>query len=312
MLAKQRNVSDTLGKNVTSNHEKIYDHIESKIGKTKKCTFGHVRGSKTGVKHEGEENVPIRDFELKRCSINEMNEVVTACGDGLQGFCRECSKNRRIKRLEMSRDKNKGGYVTYEESYGKDTKMCSVCKHEKKVRDHFKLSPGMECGLHNVCNSCSKTYGESMGCRLIKYRPDGNFRYTKTTPNQHDDHIMPLVYGGTNEEINHQLLSSRENLAKSSSVMFDNVMHINPLLLSSRWRYILYEAQREKNSVTTFKSRMAVAILEENRRMFRMSDIDIEQIYRNYNIDNNRRLNTDRCVQKFKAYCTEILKMPLI
>ena len=57
---------------------------------------------------------------------------------------------------------------------------------------------------------------------------------------------------------------------------------------------------------------MAVAILEENRRMFRMSDIDIEKIYRNYNIDKNRRLNTDRCVQKFKAYCTEILKMPLI
>lgn len=80
---------------------------------------------------------------------------------------------------------------------------------------------------------------------------------------------------------------------------------------SNVWN-IIYEAQREKNSVTTFKSRMAVAISEENRRMFRMSDIEIEQIYRNYNIDNNRRLNTDRCVEKFKAYCTEILKMPLI
>lgn len=99
-----------------------------------------------------------------------------------------------------------------------------------------------------------------------QWGPDGNFKYAKTEKNQHDDHIMPLAYGGTNEEINHQILSSRENLSKSSSIPFENIMDINPLLLCSRWRPILYTAQREKINITVFKSRMSYAIREEQKK----------------------------------------------
>lgn len=311
MIKIQRVVSDNLGKNNTSNREKIYAHIESIIGKTKKCTFGHKRGSNTGVTHEGEEEVPIREFDLKGSSINGMNQVIISHRDGLQGFCNNCSKRRRNKRLEMSRKKNESGYGydTYEKEYGKSTKKCSVCKDDKSVRTHFRLSLGMECGIHNSCNECSKKYGESMGDRFIKYRPDGNFKYTKTEKNQHDDHIMPLAYGGTNEEINHQLISSTVNLSKSSSIPFDNVMHINPLLLCSRWRPILYTAQREKNSMTVFKSRISSAIIEEQKKINSMTDEEIELIFKQYNENNNRRVNVKRCVEKFKTYCREILKL---
>lgn len=309
MNKKLRIVSNNLGKNNTSNHEKIYSHIESIIGKTKICRFGHTRGSKTGVIHEGEQEINIRDFELKGCSINDMNQVIIKDGDGLQGFCKNCSKRRRKIRLEMSRKKNEGGYDIYEKEYGKSTRKCSVCNDDKNVRTHFKLSPGMECGIHNVCNECSKIYGESMGDRAIKYRPDGNFKYTKTEKNQHDDHIMPLAYGGTNEEINHQLISSTKNLSKSSSIPFDNIMHINPLLLCSRWRPILYTAQREKIYITIFKSRISSAILEEQKKIYSMTDEEKEYIFKQYNKDNNRRLNVKRCVEKFKIYCREILKL---
>lgn len=309
MLKTQRNVSDKLGKNITSEHEKIYSHIESIIGETKKCMFGHIKGSKTGVKHEGEQNVPIRDFELNGCIISETNQVIIKKGDGLQGFCRECSKKRRKIRLEMSREKNKNGYDNYEKEYGKITKKCSVCKLEKNVRECFKLSPGMECGIHNVCNKCSKKYGESMGDRLIKYRPDGNFKYKKNKDNLHDDHIFPLAYGGTNEVINHQLISSKENLKKSSSIPFDDVMNINPLLLCSRWRHILYKAQQDKVSITIFKSRITEAILEEQKFIYSMEDGDIEKIFKDYNNKNNRRVDVKRCVKKFKTYCSDILKL---
>ena len=87
-------VNKNLGKNITKDNSKIYDEIEKRIGTTKKCTFGHTRGSKTGVKHEGCIDVPIRDFELKGASING-SEVIIKGGDGLQGFCRKCSQERR-------------------------------------------------------------------------------------------------------------------------------------------------------------------------------------------------------------------------
>ena len=88
---KQRVVNKNLGKNITKDHNKIYDEIEKRFGETKKCTFGHKRGSNTGVKHEGCVDVPIRNFELKGAYISE-DEVIIKTGDGLQGFCR---KSRR-------------------------------------------------------------------------------------------------------------------------------------------------------------------------------------------------------------------------
>ena len=56
-VKKQRLVNKNLGKNITKEHEKIYNEIEKRFGETKKCNFGHIRGSKTGVKHEGSVDV---------------------------------------------------------------------------------------------------------------------------------------------------------------------------------------------------------------------------------------------------------------
>jgi len=309
MSKKQRNVSDNLGKNNTSNHEKIYEDIKSNIGPTKKCNFGHTKGSKTGVKHEGPEDVPIEDFETKGCSIGENGKVIIKGGDGLQGFCRNCSSRRRKIRLKMSRENNKDGYDKYDKDYGKNTKKCSLCEQEKNVRDCFKLSPGMECGIHNICNDCSKAYGDSTGDRLIKYRPDGNFKYKKTKVDQHDDHIMPLRYGGTNEKDNHQLIPAKENLSKSSTIPFENVHDIHDSLICERWKHILQDAKKENISMTVFKSRMTAAILNEQKQIYFMKDHEIEQIFKKYNKENNRRVDVVRCREKFKEYCKDILKI---
>lgn len=309
MSKKKRKVSDNLGKNNTSNHEKIYAHIETIFGKTKRCSFGHKRGSKTGVKHEGEQEVPIRGFELRGCSINDMNEIIIKGGDGLQGFCRICSQRRRKKRLEISRAKNEGGYDTYEKEYGISTKKCSQCKEDKNVRENFNLSPAMECGIHNVCNDCSKRYGESMGDRVIKYRPDGYFKYKKTEENHHDEHIMPLVYGGTNKEVNHQLIPAKKNLSKSSTIPFSNVNDIPDSLMCERWKPILEKAKTENISITDFKSKIAYAILDEQKKIYSMTDHEIESVFKQYNTTNNRRINIKRAVEKFKTYCKEILNL---
>ena len=307
-MLKQRIVSEKLGINITNHHEIIYNFIENNIGKTKKCLFGHKKGSSTGVKHEGDFDVPIRNFELKGCEVCQDGNVIIKNGDGLQGFCRDCSRRRRRRRLEIARENNKEGYATYEKKYGKNTKSCSICKEEKSIRENFGLSPGMECGLHNICKECSKKYGESMGDRVIKYRPDGNFKYDKQEKGLHDDHIMPLAYGGTNEEINHQLITANENLSKSSTIPFDNIIDIPETLLCERWKPILIKGKLENISITEFKSRISNAILEEQKKIYSMEDIEIEQQFELYNKKNNRRLNVKRCSEKFKNYCKDILK----
>lgn len=309
MPSKKRQVNDKLGKNNTSNHELQYIFIENKIGLTKKCNFGHIKGSKTGVKHEGPTDIPVRDFSFKGCNINQDGEVIIKSRDGLQGFCKICENKRRKRRLEMAREKNIDGYNTYEEEYDTNTLECSICKEKKNVRECFNLSPGMECGIHNVCKDCSRTYGESTGDRFIKYRPDGNFKYTKTDDNQHDDHIMPLAYGGTNKEANHQLLPGKENLTKSDTIPYNNIHEIPNEQMCERWKPILQEAKNENVSITIFKSRIAKAILEEQQNLYNKNDDKIEAEFKKYNKDNNRRIKTKRATEKFKTYCKNILKL---
>jgi len=315
-MSTQRKVSKNLGRNNTHDHERIYNHIETIIGKTKECNFGHVRGSNTGVKHEGEPKVPIREFETKGVSVSDSGDVIIKKGDGLQGFCKICSKRRRRKRLEMSKEKNKDGYKAYEKNYNKTTKVCSQCKQDEPMTN-FNLSPGMECGLHNVCKKCSKEYGESVGDRFIKYRPDGKYTYKKTAINQHDDHHMPLAFGGTNEKVNHRLIPKEDNLSKSSNIPYNDVNDIPEELLCERWRPILKNVKEEKGgcgeeSITLFKSRISAARLEENKIIFAMEDSKIEDVFKKYNKKYNYRKNTKRCVDKFKQYCSKILKLKRI
>lgn len=305
---KQRVVNKNLGKNITKDHTKIYNEIEKRFGETKKCTFGHKRGSITGVKHEGCIDVPIRDFELKGVCINE-NEVIIKSRDGLQGFCRNCSQQRRKVRIDKETTEKKDKtpeeiYELYEEKYKTKLKKCSRCENLKDL-SQFTLSIGMECGLHNMCKICSYEYGSSVGDRWIIYMPDGgNYRYNKKyhiDDNTHDDHIFPLSLGGSNEQINHQLISSTENLKKSNDIKhFISVDKINPELISSRFRKTLSET----TNLNDLKMHLTQCIYDDILFRSKLDDTELYNLYKNYCKENNLRRDIDRAVRKFRDYCT--------
>ncbi len=304
VINKQRNVNKELGKNITKDHTKIYDEIEKNIGKTKICTFGHSRGSKTGVKHEGSNVVPIRDFELKGATINDQDTIDIKNGDGLQGFCKVCSKRRRTARLNKEKEEKKNKtpeeiYALYFKKYNINTKRCSRCEKDKSLCD-FNLSIGMECGLHNMCKLCSYEYGSSVGDRWIIYMPDGNYKYNKQEKQEHDDHIFPLSLGGSNEEINHQLLSSIENLKKSNDItQFGSIQSINPELLSARYRVSLTEAKNLNDLKIILNQYIYKDLVERNR----LSDETLLDTYKKYCEKYNLRRDIKRAVKKFREYC---------
>jgi len=295
MSASQRTVSENLGRNRTRNHAELYAAVKERYGAIKICKFGLTRGSITGVKHintitgeEGPEELPIRDFELHT-------------GTGVQGFCRTCSKRRRRARIEQSREANlAGGYPLYIEKYG-NTKICSRCKEAKDAHS-FILSPSMECGLHNMCKSCCKIYGESVGDRWIRYLPDGNFKYKKTGENQHDDHIMPLAVGGCDKKTNHQLLPGPENLAKSDSIPYDAVYRIPENQICERWWPILRECKDDDSTVKELECKLRKAIYDEQTKRYNMSDEEHIELLKVYNEKNNTRKSEERAHEKFKKY----------
>jgi hypothetical protein len=281
-LTKQRAVSTALGKNVIKDHTAIYNEIEKKIGATKKCTFGHTRGSKTGVKHEGSIDVPIREFELRGATINEDNTVTITGGDGLQGFCKVCSTRRRGARINAEK----------ESKQGKTTETLA----------EFNLSISMECGLHNTCKVCMYEYGSSVGDRWIIYMPDGNYKYDKKDKDQHDDHIFPLSLGGSNEQINHQLLSSTENLEKSNDIKhFVSIESINPEMLSSRYRASLSEA----TDINSLKIILSQYVYKDILERSKLSDSELLDVYKKYCEKYNLRRDAERAVKKFREYCKE-------
>lgn len=306
-VSKQRVVSTALGKNITKDHAIIYDEIEKRIGATKKCNFGHTSINKTGVKHEGCVDVPVRDFELKGATINEEDKTVKISkGDGLQGFCRVCSTRYRKARISREKEAKKDKtpeeiYQLYVTKYGKNTKKCSRCKNDKTLSD-FNLSISMECGFHNTCKICTYEYGSSVGDRWIIYMPDGNYKYDKKDKEQHDDHIFPLSLGGSNEQINHQLLSSTENLEKSNDIMhFGSIENINPEMLCSRYRSSLTEATDMNNLKIVLSQCVHRDILERSK----LTDSELLEVYKKYCEKYNLRRDTQRAVKKFREYCKE-------
>lgn len=305
-LSKQRAVSAALGQNITKDHTTIYNEIEKRIGATKKCTFGHTRGSKTGVKHEGCIDVPVREFELRGATINEDNSVTITGGDGLQGFCKVCSTRRRGARINAEKEAKKDKtteeiYQLYITKYGKNTKKCSRCNKDKTLPE-FNLSISMECGLHNTCKVCTYEYGSSVGDRWIIYMPDGNYKYDKKEKDQHDDHIFPLSLGGSNEQINHQLLSSTENLEKSNEIMhFGSIESINPEMLCLRYRSSLAEATDLNNLKIILSQYVHKDILERSK----LSDSELLDLYKKYCEKYNLRRGAERAVKKFREYCKE-------
>lgn len=304
VVNKQRTVNKELGKNITKDHTRIYNEIEKRIGKTKICNFGNGRGSKTGVKHEGCNDVPIRDFELRGASINDQNIIIIKNGDGLQGFCKVCSKRRRRARLNKEKEEKKNKtpeeiYALYIKKYSINTKRCSRCEKDKSLCD-FTLSIGMECGLHNTCKLCLSEYGSSVGDRWIIYMPDGNYKYNKQDKKEHDDHIFPLSLGGSNEKINHQLLSSIENLKKSNDItQFVSIQSINPELLSARYRVSLTEAKNLNDLKIILNQYIHKDLVERSR----LSDEILLETYKIYCEKYNLRRDITRAVKKFREYC---------
>lgn len=298
MAAAQRTiVSNTLGRNQTRNHEELYAAVESKYGPTKTCKgVGCIKHGHTVTGEECPEELSIRNFDLHKKL-------------GLQGRCRECEKRYRRWRTNKAKEKNKGDvYSNYKNEYGKSTKRCSRCKEEKDIIE-FNKSVGMECGLHNMCKHCSKTYGESVSDRWLLYLPDGNFKYNKPEEGQHDDHIMPLACGGSHEESNHQLIPAKENLKKSATIEFQNIQDISQMLLSKRWRYILAECKRTNESIKTLESRLRKAIREEQEQRFKMSKEKHLYSLRYYNKKWNLNRDVKRAHEKFIIYCKDILKL---
>ena len=160
----------------------------------------------------------------------------------------------------------------------------------------------MECGLHNTCKVCTYEYGSSVGDRWIIYMPDGNYKYDKKDKEQHDDHIFPLSLGGSNEQINHQLLSSTENLEKSNEIMhFGSIQNINPEMLCLRYRSSLAEATDLNNLKIILSNRIHKDILERSK----LSDSELLDLYKKYCEKYNLRRGAERAVKKFREYCKE-------
>ena len=295
-----RKVNALLGKNQTKNHEEIYEYIQGELKIIeKKCSMGS-RGNQYNICHEGDRMCPVTDFRLNKINIVD-GKIVCKKKIPLQGNCIKCDTLWRKARINRCKKENTGGYEQYEQKYKKCTRECSMCKNELNCRD-FSLSPNMECGIHNVCKECSKIYGESLGDRWIRYLPDGNFKYTKTDDDQHDDHIFPLALGGSNVKINHQLISSKENLEKSCSLLFVNVHKIDEQLLSKRWRHILIECKEEDTTLQILECRLRKAIDIEINQRKTLSDIELKKQFEVYNKKWNFRKVVDRAVSKFRNY----------
>lgn len=298
-MPKQRNHSNSiLGKNNTKDHTKLYDHIEKTLNiSEKKC------GSCKEIKK-------IRDFRLYKIHCDSNGVIKCESNIPLQTLCLSCDNNHRKTRTKKCHDtydplSNEEIYQLFKDKKtltgGGETKICSRCKENKKPED-FSISKGMECGLHNMCNLCGFEYGESLGDRWIIYRPDGNFKYKKTKKGQHDDHIFPLALGGSNSEINHQLIDGKINLQKSSKLEFDDIMCINPQLLSERFRHILYECQCEKVSIHDLEVKLRTAIYNEHMDLKCKTDNELLEIFNEYNKQNNSRKNSSRAVKKFRQF----------
>ena len=118
----------------------------------------------------------------------------------------------------------------------------------------------------------------------------------------HDDHIFPLSLGGSNEEINHQLISSSENLSKSNSIdMFKDIAEIDPKMLSSRYQHLLLEY----NTIQDFKIRLTRAVYNDISERNKLSDAELFEVYDNYCKKNNLQCDVNRAIKKFRKFCVE-------
>lgn len=146
----------------------------------------------------------------------------------------------------------------------------------------------------------SYEYGSSTGDRIILYLPDGgDFKYNKKCFGMHDDHIFPLSLGGSNNEINHQLLSSSENLSKSNSIEFIDIKDINPNMLSSKCRDVL----QSSNTIQELKISLTRLVYEDISQRNKLEDNELLAVYVDYFKFYNLNKNPFRAVKKFREFC---------
>lgn len=189
----------------------------------------------------------------------------------------------------------------YIKEYGIETIKCSQCKDDISV-NNFPISKGMERGLHNMCYVCSSSYGNSVGGRWILYLPDGNYKYKKINKDDHDDHIFPSSYGGSNNECNHQLIKDIINLKKSDSIEFENISDINKNLLSERFQHHIDKC----TNIIELKSCLRKQIYNEWIDRSKMTDNDLEKLFNDYTKKNNVRYDCERAVRMFRVFVKKI------
>lgn len=304
---KTQRKTKNLGSNQTKDHDILYAYIEEKLGITHRmCCMGR-KGNKYNICHEGERLLPIRSFRLYNIRI-ENDVVVSKVKLPLQGNCINCDNMWRKARLEDCESKFKDMNPQeirkmYELNYGSTKKLCSQCKVEKDV-DQFMISKRMECGLHNMCCLCSKLYSSSVGDRAIVYMTDGLATKTKKIDGMSDDHIYPIALGGSNYNVNHQPMELSNNISKGKKLHFTDITELNKMMVSDRFQHLVDKAKNDKLTIQQFEILMSKAMFEDIEKRRLMTDDELQELYTSWNKKNNTKLNVNRCVRKFRQFCS--------
>ena len=307
-MSVEKRINDSLGQ-VNSDIKKLcYEWLKNNGMSVAKCGRSD---------HEGDRLLPVEKFNL-------LNVSKARRGDGgvdfeiikVQGYCISCERRYRKNRL----DKNNAKYSTmtieqihdnYKAVYGKDTMRCSRCKGNLPL-NNFTRSNKMECGLHNVCVSCSKDYADAVGDRIIKYSPDFNFsKKTKRllsgncnicglhSENFHIDHIFPLSKGGTDHGDNLQNICDKCNLSKSDKIYITKVSDIKKTMICERYHSIF---DLNISDMNDFEISICEMVSKFIKTKDMMTDSELKNFYAEYNKKNKLRKSVDRCLEKFRKY----------
>jgi|GEM_PF-3055135 len=191
----QQSKGKKLGHNISADHERIYNEIETTIFKSApkfrdgslklkkknrkvyaRCGRG-LRKNKYNHTHKGDRWLPIREFAIYEKDATK-----------LQNACRDCDHNYRVNGRSAANRKKYDPMTVSEihKNYAKeypaekgnnDCSRNTGCLHPNGPRlpsTEFGISRGMETGLHNHCKICVSGYSKgAVGDRFIDFMPDG-------------------------------------------------------------------------------------------------------------------------------------------